>query len=271
MASPEAQGFTVFCGPDVILPPREAGGAGSGIVLEETAWIPEDAPKASFSHGGRAFTALQIDPGRAEALPPGFRRYPLRQYIGESPESESAFALKAHAYANWSTVARHCMACGTALVQGVGNELGGARVCPSCGKAFFPRLSPAVIVLVTRDDKILLGHNAKFPAGRHSLLAGFVEPGETLEETVRREVLEESGIEIGEPHYVRSQPWPFPDSLMLAFEAEYVSGEPRPDGEEIDHVDWFSLDSLPDLPPRGSVARAMIDRFIAGRRKPSGS
>jgi len=142
-------------------------------------------------------------------------------------------------------------------------ESEGAKVCEACGRAFFPRISPAVITLVRRGREMLLAHNAKFPSGRHGLIAGFVEPGETLEETVAREVMEEAGIEIGEPRYVRSQPWPFPDSLMIAFEAEYRSGEARPDGEEIDHLGWFVPENLPDIPPPGSVARYLIDRFIA--------
>jgi NAD+ diphosphatase len=209
--------------------------------------------------------AVEVDEGAVAGIT-GARRLPTRQYIGAADEACAAFALKAAAYAHWAYGARRCSFCGAHLVPGHGRDDEGARVCPSCGRAYFPRISPAVIVLVSRGDEMLLAHNAKFPAGRHGLIAGFVEPGETLEETVRREVMEEAGIEIGEPRYLRSQPWPFPDSLMLAFEAEYRSGEARPDGAEIDSLGWFSPDALPDIPPRGSVARSLIERFIDARK-----
>jgi len=105
------------------------------------------------------------------------------------------------------------------------------------------------------------------PKGRHGLIAGFVDPGETLEEAVRREVMEEAGIEIHEPRYIRSQPWPFPDSLMLAFEADFKAGNARPDGAEIDDLGWYGLDDLPEIPPPGSVARSLIEGFIARRKQ----
>jgi NAD+ diphosphatase len=140
----------------------------------------------------------------------------------------------------------------------------GARRCPACSRIYYPKVSPAVIVLVRRAGKILLAHNAAFPAGRFGLIAGFVEAGESIEETVRRELREEAQIEVGDLRYVASQPWPFPDSLMLAFEAEWASGEGRPDGVEITELRWCGPDELPSIPPPGSVARRLIDRWLAG-------
>ena len=229
--------------------------------------MPADAGSASFRFEDGAYAAAELNATDAESAGLGlFQKINLRNYIGSVPERSASFALRARAYAHWASISRFCSACGSPLSPAKGPEGEGGMACLSCGRLFFPRISPAVIVLVSKGEKILLAHNAKFPAGRQGLIAGFVELGETLEETLRREVMEEAGIEIGEPKYVRSQPWPFPDSLMLGFEAEHLSGEPRPDGVEIDHLGWFPIDDLPDIPPPGSVARHLIDRFVASRR-----
>jgi len=275
----KAVGFSLFCGPDLILPPAWKDGL-PGLPLFESLSLPGEAVVAkkngvpsgfastAFDFGGKTYMAVELSDEQASGLP-GASRAPLRQFIGAAPQDSVTFILKARAYAHWSFVAHYCAFCGAPLVDGRGRDYERAKVCEACGRAYFPRISPAVIVLIHRGGEMLLAHNAKFPAGRHGLIAGFVEPGETLEETVHREVMEEAGIEISEPRYVRSQPWPFPDSLMIAFEAEYKSGEVRPDGEEIDHLGWFSPDRLPDIPPHGSVARYLIDRFIASAQLPS--
>jgi NAD+ diphosphatase len=119
-----------------------------------------------------------------------------------------------------------------------------------------------VIVLVERDDTVLLARNARFPLPMYSTLAGFVEPGETLEETVHREIREEAGIEVGDLRYFGSQPWPFPDSLMIAFTAAHADGELRPDPAEISDARWFAVDELPLVPPRISIARRLIDAWV---------
>jgi NAD+ diphosphatase len=127
----------------------------------------------------------------------------------------------------------------------------------------FPRISPAIIVLITNHrEEILLAHNNNFADGIYSLIAGFNEAGESLEDTVAREVMEETGITVDHIHYETSQPWPFPNSLMLGFTARYVSGIVRPDGIEIADVRWFSRDKLPNLPGSGSVSRYLINRWI---------
>jgi NAD+ diphosphatase len=126
----------------------------------------------------------------------------------------------------------------------------------------YPRIAPAVIILITNDEgKVLLAHNAKFAPGIYSLIAGFVEAGENLEAAAARETREEVGIEIGDIHYLLSQPWPFPNSLMMGFSARYVSGTIKPDGVEIGDAGWFSRDSLPDLPAPGSISRYLVEEW----------
>ena len=129
---------------------------------------------------------------------------------------------------------------------------------------FYPRLSPAVIVLVKRENEVLLARSPGFPEGMYSVLAGFVEPGESIEETIGREVREEVGIEVENLRYFGSQPWPFPNSLMIGFTTNYAGGELRIEPAEIEDAGWYRVDSLPKLPPKVSIARAMIDSFTAG-------
>ena len=274
----ESLGFSLFCGADILVP-RESWSRGLPFFAdfslpgrEKSAdGPPAGLPFALFHFDGKAYCSAEIGEGDLDPLMDEVRRIPVRQFIGSASQTTADFVLRARAYAHWSFVSRFCSFCGKPLSDGRGRDFDGARVCGACGRAFFPRISPAIIVLVGRGDEMLLAHNAKFPTGRHGLIAGFVEPGETLEETVHREVMEEAGIRISEPRYLKSQPWPFPDSLMIAFEAEYLSGEARPDGVEIDHLGWFSPLSLPDIPPSGSVARFLIDRFIASRKSSANS
>ena len=183
--------------------------------------------------------------------------------------SESLFALsgRAIAIAEWDTNHRFCGRCGqpTELVAGER-----ARRCAACNTPFYPRIAPAGIVLVTRGDSMLLARAATFPEPFFSTLAGFVEPGESLEETLVREVKEEVGIDIHQLRYFGSQPWPFGRSLMIGFTAEYAGGEILVDGQEIVEAAWFAPDDLPRLPPRISIARQLIDAFIARVRARQG-
>jgi NAD+ diphosphatase len=143
-----------------------------------------------------------------------------------------------------------------------------ARHCPTCGLVSYPRISPAIIIAVvkrTADDTcILLARNHRFPTGRYSVLAGYVEPGETLEECAQREVGEEVGIEIRDIRYFGSQPWPFPNSLMIGFTAEYAGGEITLEEGEIADAQWFPADALPEIPPKMTIARRLIDWFTSG-------
>jgi NAD+ diphosphatase len=148
-----------------------------------------------------------------------------------------------------------------------------AKECPQCGLLYFPRLAPAIIVLVQRGDQLLLARSRHFMEGMYSVLAGFVEPGESLEEAVAREVREEVGIEVKDVHYFASQPWPFPHSLMIGFTATYAGGEISLNDDEIENASWFKVDNLPRIPGKISIARKLIDWFIEkqlkGRDKPS--
>ena len=170
-------------------------------------------------------------------------------------------AGRAFQVVQWDRTHRFCGRCGRATVH---HERDRARQCPGCGLVSYPRVSPAVIVLVSRGDRFLLARNASFPGKRYSIIAGFVEAGETLETAVIREIREEVGIEVRNVAYFGSQPWPFPHSLMVGFTAEHASGEIAIDGEEIVDAGWYSPDpeQLPELPNRISISRRLIDSFL---------
>ena len=163
----------------------------------------------------------------------------------------------------WKSVNRYCGKCGTPM-RPHENPSERAFVCPSCGYTVYPKICPAVIVLVSRGDKVLLQRNSHYKTANWSLVAGFVDPGENLEEAVRREIREESSIKVKDIKYVRSQTWPFPSNIMIGFRAEYASGELTPDGEEVLASNWFDRSALPEIPRKGSIARAMIDDWAAG-------
>ena len=159
---------------------------------------------------------------------------------------------------SWDQTTQYCGRCGHKTEPLNGER---ANKCPSCGFASYPRLSPAVITAVLRDNKLLLARRAGTRA-MYSILAGFVEPGETLEECLHREILEEVGIRVKNPRYFTSQPWPFPNSLMIGFIAEWESGDISPDGIEISEGGWYTADNLPEVPPKMTIAREMIDWFV---------
>lgn len=161
----------------------------------------------------------------------------------------------------WERRHRFCGVCGTPTTD-VAEER--ARRCPQCQAVFFPVVSSAVIVAVTRGDELLLAHNRNFRPGMFSLLAGFVDPGETLEQAALREVREEVGIEIDHLEYVTSQPWAFPNSLMVGFRARYVRGEIAVDGKEIEAAAWYRRTAMPEIPRPGTIARQVIDRWLEG-------
>ena len=167
----------------------------------------------------------------------------------------------------WSRNHQYCGKCGS-LTENKTDER--AKICPKCGLVNYPRLSPAVIVAVIKDNQILLASSPRFNAEFYSVLAGFVEPGETLEECVQREVREEVGIEVRNIRYFGSQPWPFPDSLMVGFTCEYAKGEIEVDQTEILHAAWFEADSLPPIPGKISIARRLIDWFSEQNSRPQG-
>jgi len=200
------------------------------------------------------------------AAPQGWVWQGLRGLFGALDDAQFALAGRALQIVDWDRTHQYCGACGAATVAR-SNER--SRVCPACGLVAYPRLAPAVMALVRRGPELLLARSPRFAKGVYSALAGFVEPGETLEQCLEREVHEEVGIRVCNVRYFASQPWPFPHSLMIAFFADYDSGEIRIDGVEIQDARWFdveNLENLPRLPARISIARRLIDAAIGEMR-----
>jgi NAD+ diphosphatase len=211
---------------------------------------------------GRAVFAA--DPG--DDLPG--ERAGLRDLAPVVSQAEGGLLAHAVAMLNWHRRHRFCANCGAATEP---REAGYVRSCPNCGAEHHPRTDPVVIMLVADGDRAILGRQASWPAGRYSALAGFVEPGESLEEAVAREVREECGARIVDVEYRSSQPWPFPTSLMLGFRARWVEGEPAVRDGELEDVRWCTRDELASgavlLPPREAIARRLIDEWL-GREAP---
>jgi NAD+ diphosphatase len=209
-----------------------------------------------------------VDIAAADA-PPGTRPIGLREAAALLSQGEGGLVAQATGLVNWHRRHPRCSVCGEPTRVA---EAGYVRVCPNCGATHHPRTDPVVIMLVTDGDRALLGRQARWPPGRYSALAGFVEPGETLEEAVAREVREEAGVEVRAPRYQSSQPWPFPSSLMLGFVAEYAGGEATTRDEELEDVRWFSRRELEEiragnadglgLPPPIAIARRLIDGWL---------
>lgn len=199
----------------------------------------------------------------ARAEPPrGMQFLSLRQLYGRLPEALTGVAARAVQIVEWDRTHQFCGAC--AAPTGY-HAKARARVCSnaSCGLEFFPRLSPAIIVAVERGPEILLARSPHFTPGRYSVLAGFVDPGESVEDAVHREVFEETGVRVRNLRYFGSQAWPFPDSLMLGFQADYESGEVTPDGEEIEHAAFFHAERLPETAPgRESISQWLLHDFL---------
>jgi NAD+ diphosphatase len=229
LALPEARVLDGLVDPARVLPVGTLGDA-----YFRTTWVPEKAP------------ALE-----------GFAYMGLRSLFGRMEETLLAIAGRAFQIADWARTHQFCGVCGAPTARVEGER---AMRC-ACGHVFYPRIAPAMMVLVKRGDAILLARNVLVPpGGRMSALAGFLEPGESVEDAVHREVREEVGLEVKDLRYFASQSWPFPGSLMIAFTAEYAGGEIRCDINEIAEARWFGPgDALPELSPRQSISRALID------------
>lgn len=210
---------------------------------------------------GEPVFVVELDEVREAPLPGGHWKG-LRQFLVEGDLPTFRLLGYAAQIATWARQHRFCGSCGVVL-QPLGRER--AMACPSCRAHFYPRLSPSIIVLVTRGDHLLLARSPRFANGMYSTLAGFVEPGESIEACVHREVAEEVAVRVENLRYVTSQSWPFPHSLMLGFHADYAGGEIVVQPEEIVDAGWFALDELPLLPPPGSISRYLIDLYIAQR------
>ena len=249
--------------------------------------VDADAPEPGGERPPRLIAAGLPRGSGAERPAPadGPRPVGLREAAAVLPQAEGGLAAYVAALLNWHRRHAFCATCGTRSEPGEG---GLVRICPRCGTSHHPRTDPVVIMLVVDGaDRVLLGRAPSWPPRRYSALAGFVEPGESLEEAVAREVAEEASVEVGPPRYVASQPWPFPASLMLGFEAPWVGGDASPQEEEIQDVRWFGRAEVaaaaaddvdgwggspdpadPDatsllLPPRLAIARRLIERWLA--------
>ena len=220
-----------------------------GMMLERTQYLGVLGGRHCFSAEAAA---------EAEA-PQGWVWQGLRALFGALDDAQFALAGRALQVVDWDRTHQYCGACGRATAASASER---SRQCPGCGRVAYPRLSPAVMGLVRREKELLLARSPRFPEGMYSALAGFVEPGETLEQCLEREIHEEVGIRVRKARYFASQPWPFPHSLMIAFFAEYDSGGLRADGAEIEDVQWFDVGNLPRLPARISIARRLIDAAI---------
>lgn len=183
---------------------------------------------------------------------------PLRSVF--AAEEIYAFeASRAHALLNWKARTRFCSCCGNALKDAEDET---ARICVQCTRRVYPSLSPAIIVLVKKEDKLLLAKHSRRNTDVYTCLAGYVEPGETLESCVAREIKEETGIEVTNIRYVTSQSWPFPDQLMAGFRADWKSGDICVQENEISDARWFSKDALPEIPKPGSLAYKLITEAL---------
>lgn len=201
---------------------------------------------------------------KAQLPPPTMEFRDLRGLYGALDDDVFRLAGRAIQIIHWHQEHLFCGKCGLPM-EDDREEL--ARRCPGCSMVNYPRLSPAVIMSVVRDDHILLARAPRFPKGMYSALAGFVEPGETLEEAVTREVMEEVGVRVGQIRYLASQPWPFPHSLMIGFTTVYESGDIIIDRGELEDARWFSRKDMPLLPSPISISRLLIDNFLALGKK----
>jgi NAD+ diphosphatase len=239
---------------------------GQVVVVDEH---PDDIAPGAPRHvlgvlDGAACWALDVDvdgDGRPDVVHPDVADglVPLMGLYGRVDDVRWTLAGRAVQLVEWDRTTRFCGRCATPTEPAPGER---ARRCPRCGLLAFPRLAPAVITLVERPGEALLARGRAFPIPMYSCIAGFVEPGETLEDAVRREVQEEVGVELGRVRYAASQPWPFPHSLMIGFEAEWASGAIRIDEDEIVDAAWFRPDDLPTIPPGMSIARRLIDAWL---------
>lgn len=262
-----------------IKPPKERAGAAWSWAFRESNLLVRETETGADIPYLEDLTEIGIAPTRQQYLgtldgahcfavevakdaepPPGMQFEGLRTLYGRMPDDRFFLAGRAIQILAWDRTHQFCGQCGARMDY---HAVDRAKQCPECGLINYPRISPAVIVAVERGDELLLARNANFPAAFYSVLAGFVEAGESLEETVRRELREEVSLEVADIRYFGSQSWPFPNSLMIGFTARYAGGDIVIDENEVAEAGWFRWDNLPRVPPRLSIARQLIDNFVA--------
>jgi len=272
--SVQSNGAYVYQGNSLIVPE----GTPDALIHEE---IPLELIEKTFAgiNNIDSFIVPSLDgqPGicsfviPGEELPTGWKSIPLRQALGimtggtlASGQGPVGRILRSYHISQWRKDSLFCGSCGAPNRDADSGIM--ARQCGACGRLEFPRIAPAVITIITNEKgEAVLAHNKNFSSNFYSLIAGFNEAGESLEETVAREIKEEINIDVKDIRYILSQPWPFPGSLMLGFSASYNGGELKPDGIEIDDARWFSREALPSLPPSASVSRFLINLWAAGK------
>ena len=254
---------------------REEPGARALVLSERGVWMEDGRLLLVRPGDGAVFLGLSGDvpvfaTDAGEDEPASGAPAGLREAASELPAAEAGLAAYAAALLTWHRRHRFCANCGQPTQP---RDAGHERECPTCGAHHFPRTDPVVIVRVTDGARLLLGRKAEWPERRYSVLAGYVEPGEGLEDAVRREIQEEAGVEVLSASYVASQPWPFPSSLMVGFHATARAGDPRPHDVELADVRWFERGEVEDaaagrgavfLPPPFTIARRLIDGWLAG-------
>ncbi|WP_051624146.1 NAD(+) diphosphatase [Clostridium akagii] len=225
--------------------------------IEELNIVPLGTQQYLGTLEGQPSYALEVSEESADQ--DGMCFTDLRSLYGQLEEDIFILAGKALQIVNWDKNHKYCGGCGTETVTIQGER---AKRCPKCGLINYTQICPAVITAVLKGNKILMAHNSSFTENMYSLIAGFLEPGETLEECVQREIMEEVGIKVKNIKYFGSQPWPFPNSMMIGYVAEYDSGEILVDGVEITEAGWYDAENLPELPTKISIARKIIDWYI---------
>lgn len=247
--------YFAFCNGEILLREDE-NGRFQPLGQADRPLIDELHSKQHFmgNHGDVACFAVEVEPAD------GLEFAGLRSLFGKTDNMMLALAGRAQQIVEWFRTHQYCGKCGKRTIE---QDADRAMVCESCEISSYPRLSPSIIVLVHRGREVLLARNHRFPDGMYSTLAGFVEPGESIEETLIREVEEEVGIVVKNLQYLGSQPWPFPNSLMLGFHAEYDSGDIKLQEEEIADAQWFSIDKLPAIPGKIAISRWLIDDFLS--------
>ena len=234
------------------------------LLVDENLQLPKVEKLASDLHIHHNDHVIARDLLEHESIPDGYQLIPIRELIQLWSTTEFLQASRAVQLLEWRRNHKFCSHCGHATEI---HSKEYAMVCPACGYHQYPRVQPCVITIITKgDDELLLAKSARNKSNMYGLIAGFVEVGETLEEAVQREAFEEVGVKLKNIRYMSSQPWPFPSNLMIAFHAEYDSGDIQLQLEEISDAQFFKFDQLPEIPFKGSIAHSMIMQVIESRK-----
>jgi NAD+ diphosphatase len=247
--------YFVFCNEQIVHNPDDGA---RWFPLPQSVWESEDWGDLTEHYMGvcREQHCFAVDLATAVT---GRHFTGLRDLFDRTDRMMLVLAGRATQIIQWHKTHQFCGRCGTATTPHRSDR---AKVCTECQMLFYPRLSPSIIVLIRRDTEVLLARNVRWPEGRYSTIAGFVEPGESVEETLHREVREEVGISVANIRYMGSQSWPFPNSLMLGYHADYAAGDILLQEDEIADARWFHHTNLPNIPGKTAISRWLIDAYL---------